>query len=248
MDVEHLAAIVLTHLDTDHFKTHWLRTIVKQKIRLFCHRKKVKQIVGSPEARDMFLRVKGSESLIELVNGFDEAAGFEPVKGVRMEPLPLAHDEAGSHGFVISCDGYRVGYATDLGHVPEELIERFCGADAVLLEANYDPEMEQNSPRPYFLKQRIMGGKGHLSNGQALSALQSILDRTHQRQGAEKLPRHIVLMHRSRQCNCPKLVEGFFKQDERIARVLTLAHQAQRTPWLSVRRQKNVQTQMRLTF
>ena len=171
--------------------------------------------------------------LKQLVTGFD--GEFEPVKGVRLDPFHLAHDETGSYGFVMECDGYRVGFATDLGHVPEELIARFCGVDVVALESNYDPKMERESSRPFYLKQRIMGGQGHLSNEQALEAVRAILDRTEELHGADRLPRHIVLLHRSRECNCPKLVKNLFSKDRRIAQVLTLTHQEERTAWLSAR-------------
>ena len=90
--------------------------------------------------------------------------------------------------------------------------------------------MELSSDRPWFLKQRIMGGRGHLSNEQALAAVRHILDRRSKRRG--DLPQHIVLLHRSRQCNCPKLLHALFAADPRIAPRLVLADQYQRTPWL----------------
>jgi phosphoribosyl 1,2-cyclic phosphodiesterase len=246
VEMEHVQAIVLSHLDTDHFKTHWFNTIARWGIRVFCHAGKIRQLLGSPEAREWAQR-HGEQTLMPLVSGFD-GEGFEPIKGVRVEPVELAHDEAGSHGFVISCGGCQVGYATDLGRVPGTLVERFCGVDVVMLEANYDAEMERASDRPVFLKQRIMGGKGHLSNEQALAAVRAILDRTQERHGAARLPRHIVLMHRSRQCNCPELVERLFGADERIKPVLTLAHQAERTGWLRVRGERAAGMQMALGF
>ncbi len=159
------------------------------------------------------------------------------MRGVRVEALELAHDESGSHGFVVSCGGCRIGFATDLGRVPEELIERFCGVDMLAVEANYDVEMERTSDRPWFLKQRVMGGRGHLSNEEALCAVRAILDRTAAVCGEDRLPRHIVLLHRSRECNCPRLLRRVFRRDARIADVLTLAHQDERTGWLSVRRE-----------
>src|SRR4029079_2224605 len=103
-------------------------------------------------------------------------------------------------------------------------------------ESNYDPDMERNSPRPWYLKQRIMGGSGHLSNDQAYAAIRAILDRTEATCGPDRLPRPIVLLHRSRECNCPKLVTRLFSQDPRVGPVLTLAHQHERTPWLHANR------------
>ena len=174
--------------------------------------------------------------LKSLVMPFGEEVAFEPVPGVSLGAVKLAHDEAGSHGFVLECEGYKAGFATDLGRVPEVLIEKFCGVDLLAMESNYDPEMEEHSSRPTFLKQRVMGGSGHLSNGQALAAIQAILDRTVATCGPDRLPRHIVLLHRSRECNCPKLLRKLFAADPRIAQVLTLTHQEERTPWLTTRR------------
>jgi hypothetical protein len=90
--------------------------------------------------------------------------------------------------------------------------------------------MQLTSERPYFLKQRIMGGNGHLSNAQALAAVRQILDRADSRR--TPLPSSIVLLHRSRQCNCPKLLRQLFTSDARISPRLVLAEQYERTEWL----------------
>jgi hypothetical protein len=63
-----------------------------------------------------------------------------------------------------------------------------------------------------------------------LDAVRRILDQT-QRRGAA-LPRHIVLLHRSRQCNCPRLLRDLFSGDGRIAKRLVLAEQDRPTGWL----------------
>ena len=127
--------------------------------------------------------------------------------------------------------GGRVGYATDLGRVTDELVERFDGVGVLAIESNYDRRMQLESPRPAFLKGRIMGGRGHLSNDQALDAVRRVLDRC----GAtgSRPPQHVVLLHRSRQCNCPELLRRHFSRDARIAPRLVLAEQHTRTPWLA---------------
>jgi hypothetical protein len=93
--------------------------------------------------------------------------------------------------------------------------------------------MQLSSGRPWFLKRRIMGGRGHLSNVQAYEAVRQILNGC-ERHGRH-LPRHIVLLHRSRECNCPKLMKILFERDRRIASRLTLAEQFVPTGWLRVR-------------
>jgi phosphoribosyl 1,2-cyclic phosphodiesterase len=238
VDLSHIAAIVLTHLDHDHFNKNWLQTILKQRIRIFVAHNRIHEITETPEAKDAEAKLLAKHlpipPLKSLVTGFHDT-DFQPIPNVTLNPVKLAHDNTGSHGFLLECDGYKAGFATDLGHVPDTLIEKFCGADLLALESNYDPDMEKNSDRPYFLKQRVMGGSGHLSNFQALAAIQSILDRTQETCGPNRLPRHIVLLHRSQQCNCPHLVKKLFTKDPRIAQVLTLTHQEQRTPWLTTR-------------
>lgn len=240
--VEQLRAVVLTHLDRDHFNRNWLATLVRFGIRVHCHESCVPRVLAAALLTTSARKLAG---LPELVHGFN-GQPFEPVPAVRFAPLHLAHDEAGSHGFVIASGPVRMGYATDLGRVPDELVERFCGVDVLALESNYDPEMEQNSARPWYLKQRIMGGRGHLSNPQAFAAVTAILDRTQARHGPGRLPRHIVLLHRSRECNCPALLANLFRQDPRIGDVLTLADQTEPTGWLRVGPPRAVEVQLPL--
>jgi phosphoribosyl 1,2-cyclic phosphodiesterase len=218
-----LSAVCLTHLDRDHFSPSWLATLVRQGVRLFCHREKVGAVLRATQ-------VDSLGEVERLIVPFEEGEAFCPLEGVRFEAIGLAHDREGSHGFVIEGFDYRIGYATDLGHVPTHLLERFCDLDLLALESNYDSTMQQASPRPFFLKRRITGGRGHLSNDQALAAVRQILDRAQACDG--RLPEHIVLLHRSRQCNCPDLVRALFSKDRRIAPRLTLSDQYRPTPWL----------------
>lgn len=62
---------------------------------------------------------------------------------------------------------------TDLGHVFEELVPAVASLEAVFIESNYDPGMLAGGPYPEFLKKRIQGPKGHLSNREAAELLQS---------------------------------------------------------------------------
>jgi phosphoribosyl 1,2-cyclic phosphodiesterase len=216
-------AICLTHLDSDHFRASWLGTLLNRRIRIHCHRSRVRDVL------DIF----DHDAAEELIVPFRES--FEPLEGLRVRALALAHDQAGSHGFVFEGFGCRVGYATDLGRVPPHLIDHFTGLDLLALESNYDPEMELRSDRPWFLKKRIMNGRGHLSNEQALCAIRQILDRSPHVNGRRRFPHHIVLLHRSRECNCPRLLRTLFQRDRRIAARLTLAEQFERSEWLRLR-------------
>ncbi len=163
-----------------------------------------------------------------LVEPFEEA--FEPLPDVSASAVPLSHDVAGSHGFVFSGRGVRIGYATDLGNVPARLVDAFEALDVLAIESNYDSHMQRTSGRPLFLQRRITGGRGHLSNEQAFEAVRTMFERCQRRQ--QVLPAHVVLLHRSRDCNCPHLLRTLFSRDSRIAARLTLAEQFHRSHWL----------------
>ena len=213
-------ALCLTHLDADHFSPAWTQTLVRYGIEVFCHYgcvDRLREMVADP-------------SIEPLLRPFGNTA-FEPLPGVTARPLALAHDCEGSHGFLIESGGRRLGYATDLGFVPAALVDAFVDLDVLALESNYDPAMQEQSPRPWFLKQRIMGGRGHLSNRQAYEGIRRMLDRAER--NACSFPTHIVLLHRSQQCNCPRLVRELFSADPRIATRLVLAEPFSRTQWLS---------------
>lgn len=220
--VENVAAICLTHLDRDHFNPNWTATIVRQGIALFCHEQRADELLRLGGGSAEFAR------LIQTFNG----AKFSPVDGFALSPIRLAHDELGSHGFLVAGYGTRIGFATDLGRASARLIRHFQGVDVLAIESNYDRQMQIESDRPEFLKRRIMGGRGHLSNEEALAAVREILDQS--QRGGRGLPKHIILLHRSRQCNCPRLLrEMFSSADQRIEKRLVLAEQDQATGWLS---------------
>jgi len=87
-----------------------------------------------------------------------------------VDPFPVPHDAVEPVGFVLQVDGLRVVVAHDLGAVDGVLRERLPVADLILLEANYDPRLLSVSAYPWFLKNRILGPTGHLSNESAAVA------------------------------------------------------------------------------
>ena len=215
-----LRAICLTHLDRDHCSTLWAPVIRKLNLRVFC----------PADGVDYLLQMISDQSFRQYIVPFD-GSPFSPVPGVEARTVKLAHDGEGSHAFRFDGFGTSIGLATDLGHVPPRLIELFCGVDILALESNYDPDLQRASGRPMFLQQRITGGKGHLSNAEALAAVKTVFDRC--ARAGHPGPSHVVLLHRSRRCNCPTLVRTTFERDVRIGPRLTLAEPFSRTAWMA---------------
>ncbi len=128
---------------------------------------------------------------------------FQPVAigGLIIKAFPKLHDAIEPHSFIISCKNVTVGVFTDIGSPCQQLIHHFKQCHAVFMEANYDDELLMNGRYPYHLKSRIRGGKGHLSNAQALQVF------TKHR---PPFMSHLFLSHLSKDNNCPELVHQLF--------------------------------------
>lgn len=85
--------------------------------------------------------------------------------------FPVPHDAVDPVGLSIAAAGRCVVIATDLGAADEVLDARLAEADLAILESNYDLGLLHVSAYPWFLKNRILGGRGHLSNDDAARAL-----------------------------------------------------------------------------
>ena len=195
LDVGSLDAVLLTHLHHDHFRPPTLSPFIKHKTNVCCHQNHVR-----PLAR----RGDQARRLAEagLLWAFKEAT-FR-VGEVEVLPMALPHDdEGGSFGFLFTFPNgrgnYRMGYLTDLGHMPSEHLECSADCDVLALEHNHDLGLLESSGRPAQLKARIRGQLGHLSNAQAACALWTMLEHS------GSAPKHLFLMHLSRECNRPEL-------------------------------------------
>ena len=86
------------------------------------------------------------------------------VGGATIETISTPHDAADGSVFVVDDGVHRLGILTDFGHVFAWLPGIVETLDAVYLESNYDDELLRAGPYPAFLKQRIAGPGGHISN------------------------------------------------------------------------------------
>ncbi|HXX58205.1 MAG TPA: MBL fold metallo-hydrolase [Thermodesulfovibrionales bacterium] len=88
-----------------------------------------------------------------------------------IQTIPTPHDGADGAAFVVASHEKRLGILTDLGHAFEGLSSIISSLDAIFLESNYDPDMLSSGRYPSFLKRRIQGPGGHLSNSEAAQLL-----------------------------------------------------------------------------
>ncbi len=118
------------------------------------------------------------------------------VKDLTVKPMRISHDAAEPVGYRIIHGKKKVGIVTDLGCYNDYTIECLKGMNALLLEANHDVNMLQVGPYPYYLKRRILGERGHLSNELSGRLLSRLLN-----DGMQA----VVLGHLSKDNNLPEL-------------------------------------------
>lgn len=104
---------------------------------------------------------------------FETGDSFD-VGGLSVETFGIQHDAADPVGYVVSDGATKVGVATDMGIVTEVVRRHLRGCDALIMEVNHDYEMLMQSDRSWWLKQRITGLNGHLSNEQASELLADV--------------------------------------------------------------------------
>jgi phosphoribosyl 1,2-cyclic phosphodiesterase len=133
------------------------------------------------------------------------------IGGLRVTPFFKKHDAVDPYSFMISAGQTNIGVFTDIGQTCDQLVHYFKQCHAAFLESNYDEEMLEKGRYPFFLKNRIRGGNGHLSNKQALE-----LYTKHR----PSFMSHLLLSHLSKENNKPELVESLFSSIPTDTRII----------------------------
>ena len=144
-----IKAIFITHTHSDHISA------------LECLKKKQPQIP-----------IYGSLETVAFLNDRYCFDNLHPVHGKGCEsdrffvtPFNVPHDCDGTKGYTVALEnGLKLGICTDLGEVTPEIERALSGCRSVLVESNHDVNALKAGSYPFYLKQRILGRLGHLSN------------------------------------------------------------------------------------
>ena len=121
----------------------------------------------------------------------------------RITPFGVPHDSTDNVGYQVECGGVTFCLITDVGHITDEMHDFIGRANYLVLEANHDEEMLKQGPYPQYLKDRILGPNGHLSNTSCGKALA---------ENATEALRHVWLCHLSEENNHPELARKTVEQ------------------------------------
>lgn len=157
-DVGGVRAIVISHDHADHIRTV---SVLARALRVPVHLS-----VGTFKAARGRFRLDRIRDVRLFLSGETLR-----VDGLRIDTVPTPHDGADGVGLVVRDGRLSVGVLTDLGHVFSGLPELVGGLDALLVESNYDPDLLESGTYPRWLKARIRGPGGHLSNAESAGLL-----------------------------------------------------------------------------
>lgn len=185
LGLEDLAGLLITHCHSDHIAG--LQTLLKRSSF---------PVFGSGRTcRELEYRLAGIHNRLEELPLMQSLS----LGGCTVTPFPTSHDAPGSCGYRLDSPGGSLGILTDTGYVTEEAREVLPGINMAVLEANHDVEAVRSGPYPYYLKSRILGREGHLSNEDAADFAVEL---------AQSGTSELILAHLSQENNTPAMAQN----------------------------------------
>ncbi len=183
VNASELDAILVTHEHTDHIKGVG---VMARKFDL--------NVFATENTWEEIMPAIGKVS--ECNRMTLEAGRALEIGGLQIEHFATSHDAVDSVGYCLYSEGVKIGVATDTGCLTNTARSCLEEADLLVFEANHDLHMLKAGSYPWYLKQRILGNRGHLSNIAAGNCLSSLVG------GNTKA---VILAHLSKENNLPEL-------------------------------------------
>ncbi|HHV95298.1 MAG TPA: MBL fold metallo-hydrolase [Clostridiaceae bacterium] len=185
-DPASLDAILVSHEHDDHVRSLGILS-KRYNIPVYANEKTWEALIENIK------NIKDMDA--KNIKYFEVNKEFE-IGGLGIKAFPVPHDANEPVGFCFFYCERKITVATDIGHVTPQIKECIEGSDLLLLESNHDIRMLQVGTYPWWLKKRILGERGHLSNEAAAEVVAEM---------AEKGTQHFLLGHLSKNNNFPHL-------------------------------------------
>lgn len=150
VDVNDITHILVTHNHVDHIKG--LKVFIKKYNPTILVTEKLKEVLENDLGSFKYELYEDKKKIVE---------------DLEINIIKTSHDAEGSIGFVINHKTSSLVYITDTGYINSKYYDILSNNTMYILESNHDVKMLREGPYPYYLQQRVIGDKGHLSNKQA---------------------------------------------------------------------------------
>ena len=178
VNINDIDYVFITHVHDDHIKA--LKNFIKKYNPYICI---------SPK---MFSELDVLKDYQKIILYGDNMV----LDDFTIDIIKTSHDTSDSRSFVLRSNGRSLVYLTDTGYINQKYFKVLKNCNVYLFESNHDVEMLLNGPYPKWLKDRVIGVSGHLSNKDSSIYLAKLI-------GNET--KKIVLMHLSQHNNTEEI-------------------------------------------
>lgn len=208
LSLDDFDGLLITHSHSDHIKG--LATLTKKSnIKIYI-----------PQAMYQDLEQQIYSSHIEFISDHFQ------IGEVEIELIHTSHDATSSVGYIIAYHGKSLVYVTDTGYINRKFLARMQKKDIYLIESNHDEKMLMEGPYPYYLKQRVISDRGHLSNKTTARYLEKLVGEN---------TKYVILAHLSEKNNTEELAMQAVQDKLNQTEIeILIARQNEESPYVEV--------------
>ncbi len=210
LTLEDIDAILITHTHKDHIQG--LPVVAKHTNAKFYIQEEIYKEVKNVLPKEQIEFFQAQNTLKEMT----------------IFPFPTSHDAVASCGFLITEEESSLVYVTDTGYVASKYLKKLMNKNTYFIEANHDEELLMNGDYPYYLKQRVLGDHGHLSNRLTAAYLKMLVGEN---------TKEVILAHLSEKHNTEELalktIEQAIRQTPYQPKIM-IAKQKEETEFVEV--------------
>lgn len=182
VDPREIDAIILTHTHSDHIAG----------LKSFHKKYNTKIYLSAKMYNELSFDLINYEIIDDKFN----------INDIDIDVFKLSHDTDDSNGYIITSNNKSIVYITDTGYINSKYFDLLKNKDIYVIESNHDIKMLMECSRPYYIKQRILGDRGHLDNTKCSSYLAKLIGNN---------TKKVILIHLSEDNNTSELALSTLK-------------------------------------